>query len=158
MRNSERFALEKFLTRIAPGQAFDEVLAGIGAGGINMPKEPTKDKDHLIQRIRDTQKEYEALILASGGSEVGSVPTIVVQVNAGLVELATSDTPANVIVLDADTEGGDEENIFVVDDNEYYVHKFGLDDDKVSQSRVNPEYVENVVLQTRTKAPFSMKL
>lgn len=156
MKNSERYAVEKFLTCVHPEHAFEDILRQINIGGNNVPL-PTAshhDQGTLIRAIRDTQKEYEGLIMATGGSETGGAPTIVVEVNSGVIEMATSDTKANVIVLDADTEGGDEENIHEIDGDEYYVHTFRLQDDPESQSRVDPSYVEHILKQTQdTPAP-----
>lgn len=50
------------------------------------------------------------------------VPTVVLSINGGVVHGARATTETRVIVLDEDTEGGDEENIAEIEDEERYVH------------------------------------
>lgn len=56
----------------------------------------------------------------------GPVPTVVVDIDSGAVHFVKSNVPMRVIILDADTEGGDIENIRTVDNTEVYVHDFTL--------------------------------
>jgi len=50
------------------------------------------------------------------------VPTVVLSINGGVVHEARATTETRVIVLDEDTEGGDEENIAEIENEERYVH------------------------------------
>jgi|GEM_PF-3692650 len=66
--------------------------------------------------------------------------TVVLEIDGGVICEVSANGPCRVIVLDADTEGGDPENIHVIDGETRYVHdyNFRAEDDS------HPEYVERL--------------
>ena len=52
--------------------------------------------------------------------------TIVIQMNGGVINCVNADAPVRVIILDEDTEGGEEERIMEVNGSEAYVHDYVL--------------------------------
>lgn len=59
---------------------------------------------------------------------------IVVVVEGGLVQNVLTDEPAEVVVVDHDTEGADQEELSVIGDDTAYVRRF--------DSEVNLPYVQ----------------
>lgn len=53
-------------------------------------------------------------------------PLVVVRINGGAIHQALSESPVNLVVLDEDTEGGDESNIGLIDGEECYVTDMSL--------------------------------
>lgn len=76
------------------------------------------------------------------------VPIVVVEISGGAISVARSSAPMRVVILDADTEGGDERNIFAVNGIDFYVTdlSLGRGDDPNSDS-VNPAYAQGIVEQ-----------
>ncbi len=54
------------------------------------------------------------------------LPTIVVQVTGGIVSCVNSSIPVRLLVLDADTDGGDRDRIMEVNGSNAYVHDYML--------------------------------
>lgn len=54
------------------------------------------------------------------------IPTIVIQINGGLITCVNADMPVRVIILDEDTEGGDTDRIMEVNGGEAYVYDYVL--------------------------------
>lgn len=69
-------------------------------------------------------------------------PTIVIDVSGGCIVGVRGNIAVRVIVLDADTEGGDEENVRVIEGNEVYVTEEG-----VSEKEIDVEGVAAVVAE-----------
>lgn len=77
-------------------------------------------------------------------------PTVVVQTDCGAVHAVASSGPVRLIVLDADTEGGEPDEIRLVDDVNYYVMDFTLVESDANGDEadgVSPEFVARVVAQ-----------
>lgn len=66
-------------------------------------------------------------------------PTIVVDMNGGVINDVKANHPARVIFLDEDTEGGDEENIFDINGSSVYVSDYEAD--------VRTSFVDDTVAQ-----------
>ena len=77
------------------------------------------------------------------------LPTVIVQVQGGIVNCLRSDGPVHIIILDSDVEGGDEDNISVVDGNEVYVSEYLLTEHTNTELGVSDgidvEFVESVL-------------
>ncbi len=52
------------------------------------------------------------------------VPTIVIQINGGVVNCVNADVPVRVIILDQDTEGADDDCIMDVNGGEAVVYDY----------------------------------
>lgn len=74
------------------------------------------------------------------------LPTIVVEVEGGLIRCIRSDAQVHVIVLDADTEGGDPDQIKEVSGEEVYVAEYLLiEDADPGMDGIDPEFVQQVI-------------
>lgn len=62
------------------------------------------------------------------GPPAACLPTVVVEMDGSAIHCVRSSSPVEVIILDADIEGGDEENIHEVDGEDRYVHHYRLAD------------------------------
>ncbi len=72
--------------------------------------------------------------------------TIVIEVDNGVINCARSDSPATIIVLDADTEGASPENVFEIFNQQRNVTQFRLQDSALDgQDGIAPEYVRDVM-------------
>lgn len=77
-----------------------------------------------------------------------SLPTVVLEVNGGIINCIRSDAPVHIVVLDQDTEGGDEDQIKVVGDEEYYVSEWLLTTEAdIGMDGIDLAYVEDVIKQ-----------
>lgn len=76
----------------------------------------------------------------------GSVllPTVVVDIDSGAVHFVKANMPMRVLILDADTEGGDIDNIKTVNGEEVYVHDYTV---QSGSENLLPDAVAEVVLQ-----------
>lgn len=85
---------------------------------------------------------------AFGQASIEEVPTAVLQINGGVINTVSATAPVRVIILDEDTEGGDEENILVIDGERVYVHDYRLN--TIAESGMDgiaPDYVAAVIAQ-----------
>ena len=73
-------------------------------------------------------------------------PTVVIEIEGGLINLVYADKPVRVIILDADTEGGDDENIVEVFDTEFYLHDH-------DPCEISETYVREVIAQLEERKP-----
>lgn len=77
-----------------------------------------------------------------------ALPIVVMEINGGVLNCARVTQPVRLIVLDEDTEGGDDENIMEVNGQDAYVHDYHLT--KVvtgSYDGIDPEFVASVIKQ-----------
>lgn len=74
------------------------------------------------------------------------LPTAVLEVDGGVINSVRSTIPMRVVVLDADTEGGDDENIAQVNGEDVYVFDEILSG-HVDLGGVDPEFVDDVLSQ-----------
>lgn len=72
-----------------------------------------------------------------------ALPTVIIEMDCGAIHCVRSSVAARVVLLDADTEGGDAERIMAVNGNEVYVHDFCL----VTPEDVDPSFVTEVLEQ-----------
>ncbi len=87
-------------------------------------------------------------------TDVPAVPTAVIEINGGLVNCIRSSVPMQVVLLDEDTEGGDEDSIHEVNGESVYVHNAVLHNDaEPGFSGVDRGFVENVLSQIKVNAP-----
>lgn len=76
------------------------------------------------------------------------VPAVVVEVEGGLVQCVRSSAPVRVVILDADTEGGDADRIHEVNGEDTYVHDYALNKfEGDGYDGVAPEFVADVLKQ-----------
>lgn len=73
--------------------------------------------------------------------------TVVVSLSNGVVESVVFALGGRVVLLDSDTEGGDEENITEVNGEEVYVSTFTSDGTVKSNANWDPQLVNNLVAQ-----------
>lgn len=81
------------------------------------------------------------------------LPRVVVELDNGRVECVRSDTPVEVVILDEDTEGGDEDRILDIIGTEYYVHQYALTAPRDTGDGLDPEFVEDVFSEIAARAP-----
>ena len=93
---------------------------------------------------------------AGGNADGGQLPTVVVEMEGGLIQMVTSDRPTRVVILDADTEGAEPEQLVTVDGVETYCHDFVLAETAsgtdVQESCVAPAYVARIVAGLATES------
>lgn len=99
------------------------------------------EKAQSIKKYTGAMKTAAELlkILAEGQMELLKMPTIVLDVEGGVVQDVNSDMPARVIILDGDTEGGGEQ-VREIDGEEVYVSEYILTEEEAAK-----EYVEKIV-------------
>lgn len=79
------------------------------------------------------------------------IPAVVVEINGGMVQCVRSSAPVRVVILDADTEGGDTDNIHEINGEETYVHDCVLTQfEGVGYDGVDPAFVADVLNQLET--------
>jgi len=77
-----------------------------------------------------------------------SVPSIVVELSGGMINCVRSDTSARVALLDADTEGGDEDNISEINGVRVYVSLFDLANQAApGNSGIDADFVSDIFLK-----------
>jgi len=72
-----------------------------------------------------------------------SVPTVVIEVNGGVINASRATEKVEIIILDADTEGGDTEQIMEVNGDDVYVSHLVMTD----QGGIDPDYVQDILNQ-----------
>lgn len=75
-----------------------------------------------------------------------SLPVIVIQINGGLVNAVLATQPVRVVILDEDTEGGEDERIATVDGQDVYVHDYLITNDD-EDDEVSPDGVAAILQQ-----------
>ncbi len=97
-----------------------------------------------------------ALPDAGGKADAGKLPTVIVEMEGGLIQLVTADRPTRVVILDADTEGADAEQLVTVGGVATYCHDFGLAKTVagtgLQESCVAPEYVGRIIAELATES------
>lgn len=87
-----------------------------------------------------TAAEIDELCETINTTEAEALPVAVVEVKGGMVECIRASVPMRVVVLDADTEGGDSDQISEVFGEEMYVSDHTLTD-------IDPDFVQCVIEQ-----------
>ena len=73
-----------------------------------------------------------------------TVPTLVLDINGGVINQIQSSEPVRVIVLDQDTEGGDPDNLMEVNGETLYVTDYLLVENDPDFQTVSPERVARI--------------
>ena len=86
--------------------------------------------------------------VAVGVAQVQALPTVVLEINGGVINLARSSVPLRLVVLDQDVEGGDESNIIPIDGEMVYLTDIRLEvGSDPGQGGVFPDVVQAIVQQ-----------
>lgn len=107
----------------------------------DMPPEADTEKVSFHVKFDAINRVAEAYALEMRhGNEIGQRGgvTVVVDLDSGAIHNVRANAPVRVIFLDADTEGGDEENIHTVDGEEVYVSDYQIEkgDESLSVDQV----------------------
>ena len=70
---------------------------------------------------------------------MSKTPTVVIEIEGGLINVVTSDTSIRVIILDSDTECADESDLVTINDDTVYLYDI--------DSRVDKTYVKKIKQQ-----------
>ena len=79
-----------------------------------------------------------------------SMPTIVIEMNGGSIKYVRSSMPVRVVMLDEDTEGGDEDHIHKINGEKVFLSDYVLShDNRVLDGNdgIDADYVEDVIAQ-----------
>lgn len=89
--------------------------------------------------------------LDSGWTDTSSepnIPVVVLQVKGGLINCINATSRVRVVILDGDTEGGDPDEIKVVNGEDVYVVDYnGMYDTEPGYDGICPEFVNDVIRQ-----------
>lgn len=79
-------------------------------------------------------------------------PNVILEMNGGVINDVQSDQPLNLIVLDEDIEGADEDSIVEVSESEWYLQRFSVDQ---ATATINQAHVYTVLneLLNQPKTP-----
>lgn len=94
----------------------------------------------ITSRLSGSRSGVEVVV------KVSDVPTAIVNMEGGLILEIKASSSMRVVVLDADTDGADEEGLHSVDGAEVYVTNHG-------DIEVDEAYVESIVIQTGDNRP-----
>lgn len=133
------YAVQKVSARVFPEI---EMLMKGPAG------ELTADAQRDFASIKALIAKHGAAGMTVAATTQDSMPTVVLEINGGVINCARSTQPVRLIVLDEDTEGGDEENIMEVNGEEAYVHDYRLTTAVTGgYDGIDTEFVVNVIEQ-----------
>lgn len=86
-------------------------------------------------------------------SDKDVLPTTVIEMDCGAIHCVRSSVPMRIIMLDADTDGAERENIAKVNGSKVYVHDYVMATPSVWGSNgIDLEFVANVLPQIKKKA------
>lgn len=78
------------------------------------------------------------------------LPAVIVEIQGGIINCVRSSVPMRVVILDADTEGGDKEFIKDVNGEAAYVHDYTLAPSiEPGFDGVDPDFVKDVIEQIK---------
>lgn len=96
----------------------------------------------------DVREAMEAVDrVRAGESDVRPV-NVVLEINGGVINCVRSDAPVRVVLLDEDTEGGDQDRIADINGSEVYVHDYLLTAEaEPGMFGIDPAFVNDTMAQ-----------
>lgn len=122
-------------------------LTGVGAYGVELAEMLAT----LLQQhgyISNAPADLTELLIAGSGAvkKDSALPAVVLEIQGGLINCVRSSVPMRVVILDADTEGGNDESIREINGDDAYVHDYTLSPSiEPGFDGVDPDFVKDVL-------------
>lgn len=71
--------------------------------------------------------------------------SVLIEIDGGAIHNVRSTVPVRVVILDLDTEGGDQDRVMEVNESKVYVHDFVID--SADPDAINPDAIQSVIEQ-----------
>lgn len=127
-------------------------IHAIATGNDQFTSAAESDIDELLIKLHSDQDpaqflaELAGAIGAGAGAGAASHPVVVVEMNGGLIQCVRTSTPVDVVTVDYDTEGADEDKLTQFFEEEAVVSMRHLHERVTGgHEGVNPEFCEQVV-------------
>lgn len=146
MKHSEHAALGQYLSDFPVDMTYEDVLEAIESGHDDViVYSPFSDMDgnEVADLIDTAQRLFEKLIEDTGGadSEMSAAPSpglgnavVTVNLSGGIVEDVSANIPVSVIVLDADCDGFEDDELVVIEGKRYLATEHGVGREDVDES------------------------